>query len=581
MRLLRSMLNESTNELDISLEEFSSDVPPYAILSHQWGRTRDEVSYQDFMGPHTAAKAKKGYRKIDYCCRQALKDGYEYSWVDTCCIDKTSSAELSEAINSMYAWYQQAQVCYAYLTDVPSHDDTVDVSSRFQSSDWFTRGWTLQELIAPRRMTFFTADWIEVGSKEQLAGAIQERTNVPAQLLSGDPSALLRNASVAQKMSWAAGRRTTRIEDRAYSLMGIFGVNIPIIYGEGLSAFRRLQEEIIRSSADHTIFVWQSDQYFSGLLAESPDGFVACSEYRPLEYTKYVDLYGIRDPKPDYTVTNFGLQIQLPHCRLNEPSHCVVAFLACTWGEGRQLTWIYLAPHPGRPAGHYVRAKRGKRSIGVGTNLRQPLGGHNYPRKSDNKLWVSDPDSSSFELGPLPALEPLIAQDRLTYEMVLRVPYGIRHYRRELALQEEGKDLYMQCRDGSFLVLGITGSNHQGRWIKEAERHFFVVGFDQGEPWVDLFETDERSWEVVCNAYVPKPGRRVASTYAVHPHRTLELYLGLNEDVWYRSKPEDFLDFGFSFYIKNHELPLTGNYGDFVSFHLTSLTDVRPNNSSI
>ncbi|RBA09112.1 hypothetical protein FPRO05_14352, partial [Fusarium proliferatum] len=137
------------NTKTIQLEFLADDnVPDYAILSHTW--EQEEVLFQD-MG-HDSAKSKKGYAKLESCCRAARENGFEYIWDDTCCIDKTSSAELSEAINSMYRYYQEASICYGYLADI----STV---SEIPNSRWFTRGWTLQELIAPRSMIFFDKDW--------------------------------------------------------------------------------------------------------------------------------------------------------------------------------------------------------------------------------------------------------------------------------------------------------------------------------------------------------------------------------------------------------------------------------------
>ncbi|KAH7924778.1 HET-domain-containing protein, partial [Leucogyrophana mollusca] len=225
-------------------------VPEYAILSHRWGE--EEVCFPDINGAH--APNLKGYSKIERCCAQALRDGHQYVWVDTCCIDKSSSAELSEAINSMYHWYREAQVCYAHLDDVCSDEDPSSEDSGFSLSEWFMRGWTLQELIAPETVIFFAKDWVEIGSKISLISTIAGITAVDEDVLLG--TLPLKDVSVAKKMSWASWRETTRVEDRAYSLMGLFGVNMPLIYGEGKNAFARLQGEIMRKSTDQSIFAW-------------------------------------------------------------------------------------------------------------------------------------------------------------------------------------------------------------------------------------------------------------------------------------------------------------------------------------
>ncbi|GJP98587.1 ankyrin repeat-containing protein [Aspergillus niger] len=248
---------------NFAIQEFTDVIPPYAILSHTW--SKEEVTYQEINA--VSAKRKCGYEKIIKCCSVARATGYEYVWIDTCCIDKTSSAELSEAINSMYHWYQKAGVCYAYLADIQSKDE-------FTKSKWFTRGWTLQELIAPSRVVFLNREWEMLGDKTDLRDEISIFTGIPANILSGEED--LEMSSVAQRMSWAAKRETSRVEDRAYSLMGIFNVNMPLIYGEGENAFIRLQEEIMRISDDQSLFAWVSSHNRGGLLATFPDAFAHC-----------------------------------------------------------------------------------------------------------------------------------------------------------------------------------------------------------------------------------------------------------------------------------------------------------------
>ena len=224
-----------------------------------------------------------------------------------CCIDKTSSAELSEAINSMFSWYQNAAICYAYLSDVPKCADVLTVDSMFSRSRWFTRGWTLQELIAPNNLTFFSMDWHPFGTKVELSSRVSSITGIERTFLSGKD---LESASTAKRMSWAASRKTSRVEDIAYCLLGIFDINMPLIYGEGKKAFRRLQEEIMKSrSEDHSLFAWgtivatpsieitdpdqltgtksmprrgsQSNQPLLGLLAESPLDFASSGGFIP------------------------------------------------------------------------------------------------------------------------------------------------------------------------------------------------------------------------------------------------------------------------------------------------------------
>ena len=192
--------------------------------------------------------------KIRRACEVARADGYEYIWIDSCCIDKSSSSELSEAINSMYAWYSAAYVCYAYLADVPAGDNHRRRGSWFRESRWFKRGWTLQELIAPLHLVFLSQDWTDIGSRHALHDLVQEVTSINEEaLLHLTP---LDKFSVAERLSWAASRETTRVEDQAYSLLGIFDINMPTLYGEGDRAFRRLQEEIMQRIPDQSLFVW-------------------------------------------------------------------------------------------------------------------------------------------------------------------------------------------------------------------------------------------------------------------------------------------------------------------------------------
>ncbi|ENI10913.1 hypothetical protein COCC4DRAFT_67830 [Bipolaris maydis ATCC 48331] len=258
MRLLQI---RGSDELSL-VERLPDDLPPYAILSHTWGPSNEEVTYQDLLDGK--GKEKVGYRKLILCGRQAAQDGFQYFWVDTCCIDKTSSAELSEAINSMYSWYQLAEVCYAYLADIGAKDS-------FTTSKWFTRGWTLQELLAPEGVKFFDKNWSLLGTRAGLQEEISERTRIPVSVLSqAEP---IERFSAAQRMSWAAERKTTRIEDIAYCLLGIFNINMPLIYGEGENAFIRLQEEILKISDDQSIFAWRSTDDRGGCLATSPASF--------------------------------------------------------------------------------------------------------------------------------------------------------------------------------------------------------------------------------------------------------------------------------------------------------------------
>ena len=178
--------------------------------------------------------------------------------VDSCCIDKASTAELSEAINSMFRWYKKSKVCYAYLAEVPDDalDDPEDQSS-FANARWFTRGWTLQELVGPRALVFYSRNWQSLGTKQELNDLLSSITRIDWDFLAGDFSfGEILAPSIAQIMSWAAERKTTRIEDRAYCLLGFFDISMPLLYGEGRKAFFRLQEELLKCSNDPSLFAW-------------------------------------------------------------------------------------------------------------------------------------------------------------------------------------------------------------------------------------------------------------------------------------------------------------------------------------
>jgi len=242
------LLNANTKTLTIFHEDC---LPEYAILSHTWGE--DEVVFQDLQTP--SFSQKPSWRKIEGCCETALKHNLEWIWVDTCCIDKSNSTELTEAINSMFRWYQNSTCCYVYLSDVlsePLHKTLW--LKELAESRWFTRGWTLQELLAPSDLHFFDVHWLSLGPRSHLSRTIEAVTGIPGEYLLGHN---IGYASIAQRMSWAAGRQTTKREDMAYCLLGIFGVNMNMLYGEGDRAFLRLQEEIIKQSNDQSLLAWQ------------------------------------------------------------------------------------------------------------------------------------------------------------------------------------------------------------------------------------------------------------------------------------------------------------------------------------
>ncbi|OAQ74236.1 HET domain-containing protein [Pochonia chlamydosporia 170] len=320
------------NTHTLVLEKFNGaeeNIPPYAILSHTWDDT--ETTFEDLCAtPTERLHHLPRFQKVKQSCVQARCDGYKYIWIDTCCIDKGSSAELSEAINSMFKWYQQSSICYAYLKDfeIPGGQSleaqrhaqvTLLIGNKdFCSSRWFDRGWTLQELIAPRHVVFFDKNWIGFGSRDEtLFTAICDRTRILPQVFtsrhcmcssastSGALSVLrsgkckgcnardnlpdiLGSLNAAIIMNWATNRSTTRVEDMSYSLIGLFNVNLPLLYGEGDKAFMRLQAAILARNNDHSLLLWREkperdEATFSrpGCLSRSPKGFEVAAPIVP------------------------------------------------------------------------------------------------------------------------------------------------------------------------------------------------------------------------------------------------------------------------------------------------------------
>jgi hypothetical protein len=344
------LLNARTYELQ---SELGQERPRYAILSHTW--EEDEVLFEDIQRTSVSDWiVKKGFFKIKHTCQQALEDGYSFVWIDTCCINKDSSAELSEAINSMWRWYQEAEVCYAYLSDaiyggVPS----------LSHCRWFGRGWTLQEMIAPDDVQFYDRDWTYLGSRTSLSTEVSNITGIPEIVLSRsqidgkqrpsydgymasyrrlygsaninkDTRTMLESFSVAQRMKWASKRETTRVEDTAYCLMGLFDVNMPLLYGEGMKAFYRLQAEIIRGSGDHTILA------FRPLRSPAVDGSGHSSVLAPHPSRFQDDLQN--EWMPNNAITNMSvlgsaLSISLLLCPLEHMHGRYIGILDCMVGN--------------------------------------------------------------------------------------------------------------------------------------------------------------------------------------------------------------------------------------------------------
>lgn len=376
----------------LQLESFTGygKIPSYAILSHTWGP--EEVTYADMTTKSREELEKKaGYQKIvnfgqfvrnrdvvsktpkktPRCARDRRVDRKNASpmwptafrpthiWVDTCCIDKSSSSELSEAINSMFAWYQEASFCVAILEDYEHPGG--ESSSEYRPSEdaflhcrWFTRGWTLQELLAPGRLFFVDMNWVYLGPKSKVLDPVSAASGIDAMYLE-DGSWL--KANIAKRLSWAAKRETTRPEDLAYCLLGVFGVHMPLLYGEGgHSAFIRLQEEIIKEFDDHSIFAWgRRNNAKNGPWNESPNVVLGAFASHPSQFQGLdnVQTYSGDEEEP-HTVTNKGIRIRLPIVEVD--TNTTIAILRChTLDLLGGFIGIYIEPCPLKP-GVYCRS---------------------------------------------------------------------------------------------------------------------------------------------------------------------------------------------------------------------------------
>ncbi|KAF5577103.1 beta transducin [Fusarium pseudoanthophilum] len=284
---------------------------------------------------------QKGWLKLRYYCGRAFNDGWEWAWMDTCCIDKTNPADTQEAINAMFRWYQRAGVCYAHLDDVDfsktreivslTEDTDLDSSmdylrealkGDFIRAKWFTRGWTLQELLAPNYLIFVDREWRHMGTREGWALEIEKASNIEARHLNAFSPTDFTSCSTAMRFSWASGRETTVEEDESYSLLGLFGISLPLIYGErGRQAFNRLQRQLINVYHDDSVFAWKGShpdlRLEVGILARSIKDFWDSSKVTKGQYGNA------------YAMTNRGLEITSKYWRQRSNPESVIVRLNC------------------------------------------------------------------------------------------------------------------------------------------------------------------------------------------------------------------------------------------------------------
>lgn len=384
---------------------------PYAILSHTWGRytesseTQDgtwdpddaEILFADINDQTTRHRKEYAWRKILMACKAAQDDHIDYLWVDTCCFNKDSSAELDESINAMFGWYKESKVCLVYLADLEV--DRVQQKEDLKHCRWFKRGWTLQELVAPMNVDFYNQDWKKIGSNRKTIGSVSEADDTKTKeaddyfelgdILSAitkiDDRAFKKMAcssfTVAERMKWAADRKTRRPEDRAYSLLGLFGVHMSLIYGiGGEAAFRRLQVEIIQNTTDMTVFAWNSEESdgaspdsikFCSMLADSPDQFSNSPSMTSMELEGH------------FSITNKGVSLDASTLRIVPNAmheSDVPLVLMIGWSDHPKLKEYILC------YGVYL----------------QKIGSGNYVRCVKDKLAQFEENRKKYELQPVP-----------------------------------------------------------------------------------------------------------------------------------------------------------------------------------
>lgn len=361
------LLSTHTIQVDEVRTDPGSIIPSYAVLSHV--HEGDELSILDIASLHgywessaggstLPVSKQKSFEKIRRAARTARQHGHRYIWIDTCCIDHSNPADVYEAINESFSWFQEAAACYTYLADVEptDRDDPYAEKSSFRYSRWFKRAWTLPELLAPEKMEFYAQDWSHIGSKtnDKFLKLLSKASGIPADVLTGERD--LDDVSISTRMQWAARRQASRTEDVGYSLLGIFGVHMNINYGEGNNAFVRLQQEILPKTHDHSLFAWFLDDEpaqihgqsgeikMFGLLADSPVRFAKTGNLKPLTHPTIAENpwgmtgKGLRAGFIIRPCTEFGYATDVFQARLNcEPMDLSTSppliFLKRLWGD--------------------------------------------------------------------------------------------------------------------------------------------------------------------------------------------------------------------------------------------------------
>ncbi|KAE9976271.1 hypothetical protein BLS_002145 [Venturia inaequalis] len=322
---------------------------PYGILSHTWLPRKKEVTFEDMQMDQEHYRNKLGYGKIKGCCEQARAEStpIDWVWIDTCCIDQKKEAELGQAIRSMWRWYADAAFCYALLADVsgktpidsPSFDET------FKNDKYFTRAWTLQELLAPKEVVMFSKDWDRIGTRAGFRKIISAATRIDPKALDGIDTSRS-SFSIAQRMCWAADRNCSIPEDIAYCLMGIFDVSMPVLYGENPEkAFLRLQEEIVKQTNDESLLAWDPDpDHIESGAETSGSGYTTsplrltgplASHPRQFRNSGNIKTFNIWDQAFPYSMHSGVMEIRLPLVPVLPPSDLFILMFNCA-REGKE-----------------------------------------------------------------------------------------------------------------------------------------------------------------------------------------------------------------------------------------------------